>query len=55
MENVWDYLRGNKLPHTVWDTDEAIVEACAEALRFLVGDTERIRTIATRTWACVDV
>ena len=31
MENVWDYLRGNKLSHTVWDTYEAIVEACARA------------------------
>jgi hypothetical protein len=32
MENVWDYLRGNKLSHTVWDTYEAIVEACANRL-----------------------
>ena len=33
MENVWDYLRGNKLSHTVWDTYEAIVQACATPLR----------------------
>jgi transposase-like protein len=35
MENVWDSLRGNKLSHKVWDTYEAIVEACANAWRFL--------------------
>ena len=38
MENVWDYLRGNKLSHTVWDTYEAIVQACANAWRFLIDD-----------------
>jgi DDE superfamily endonuclease len=53
MENVWDYLRGNKLSHTVWDTYDAIVRACAEAWRFLVGDPQRIRSIAARRWACV--
>ena len=31
MENVWEYLRGNKLSARVWDSYEAIVEACAEA------------------------
>ena len=28
MENVWDYLRGNKLSRLVWDSYEAIVAAC---------------------------
>jgi hypothetical protein len=28
MENVWDYLRQNKLCARVWDTYEDIVEAC---------------------------
>jgi DDE superfamily endonuclease len=55
MENVWDYLRGNKLSHMVWDTYDAIVEACAKAWRFLVEDTERIRSIAHRDWASVTV
>jgi hypothetical protein len=49
MENVWDYLRGNKLSHRVWDTYDDIVQACAEAWRFLIGDPERIRSIATRS------
>ena len=55
MENVWDYLRGNKLSHTVWDTYEAIVEACANAWRFLIDDPDRIRSIAHRDWAWVNL
>jgi hypothetical protein len=27
MENIWDYLRGNKLSRLVWDSYEAIVAA----------------------------
>jgi transposase len=53
MENVWDYLRGNKLSHRVWDTYDAVVEACANAWRFLTADPGRIRSIAHRDWACV--
>ena len=55
MENVWDYLRGNKLSHTVWDTYEAIVEACANAWRFLIDDPDRIRSIAYCDWAWVNL
>ena len=50
MENVWEYLRGNKLSARVWDSYEAIVEACAEAWNFFVNDPDRIRSIATRAW-----
>lgn len=55
MENVWEYLRGNKLCRLVWDSYDAILDACTEAWNFLVGDPERIRTIGTRQWACVNV
>jgi transposase len=55
MENVWDYLRGNQLSHTVWENYDAIVQACAKAWQFLVNDPDRIRSIATREWACVSV
>jgi hypothetical protein len=54
MENVWDYLRGNMLSHKVWDTYDAIVQACAKAWRFLIADPERIRSIAHRDWASVN-
>ena len=55
IENVWDYLRGNKLSHGVWDTYDAVVEACAKAWHFLTDDPQRIRSIAHRDWACVTV
>ena len=38
MENIWDYLRGNKLSKRVWDSYEAIVAACKDAWHFLIGD-----------------
>jgi hypothetical protein len=53
MENVWDYLRGNKLSSLVWDSYEAIVEAYKQAWLFLVNDPARIVSIGTRAWACV--
>ena len=53
MENVWEYPRGNRLCALVWDSYEAIVEACRDAWTFLTDDPDRIRSIGTRTWASV--
>ena len=55
MENIWDYLRGNKLSRLVWDSYEAIIAACKEAWDFLVGDPDRIKSITRRAWASVNV
>jgi transposase len=55
MENIWDYLRGNKLSMRVWDSYEAIVTACKEAWLFLVGDPDRIDSIAHRAWVWVNL
>jgi hypothetical protein len=55
MENVWDYLRQNKLCSRVWDTYEDIVEACKQAWHFLIDDPDRIRSLGKRSWACVNV
>ena len=55
MENVWEYLRGNKLSRLVWDGYDAIVAACREAWHFLINDPDRIRSIGHRHWACVNV
>jgi hypothetical protein len=54
MENVWDYLRGNKLSMRVWQSYDAILAACKDAWLFLVGDRERIDSIAHRSWAWVN-
>ena len=53
MENVWYYLRANKLSLLVWDSYEAIVAACKQAWDFLTNDPDRIRSIGTRAWAGV--
>jgi len=55
MENVWHYLRENKLCARVWNSYQAIVKACAAAWRFLIDDPDRIRSIGTRDWACVNL
>ncbi len=55
MENVWAYLRANKLCARVWDSYEAIQQACLDAWKFLVDDPDRIRSIGTRDWATVNV
>lgn len=53
VENVWQYLRRNKLAHRLYDTYEAIVDACCDAWNFLIAAPERIKSIATRDWANV--
>ena len=55
MENVWAYLRQNKLCALVRPTYEDIVDACQSAWRFLIDDPDRIRSIGIREWACVNV
>ena len=57
MENVWDYLRQNKLCAQVWDTYDDILEACKIAWNWnwLIADPDRIRSIGARDWACVNV
>jgi putative transposase len=54
MENVWDYLRGNKLSSLVWNSYEATVEGCRQAWLFLANDPARIISIGTRSWARVN-
>jgi len=55
MENIWDYLRGNKLSRRVWDSYEAILAACKDAWLFLVNDLQRIDSISYRSWARVNL
>jgi hypothetical protein len=53
MENVWAYLRQNKLCSTIWNTYDHILDACQSAWLFLINDPTRIRSIGTRKWAKV--
>ena len=53
-ENVWAYLRANKLYNLVSDTYKDILDACKNAWLFLTDDPDRIKTIGTREWATVN-
>jgi len=53
VENLWDYLRSNLLSHCVWDTYDAIVDACCAAWKALMATSDVITSIGTRSWAQV--
>ena len=53
VENVWQYLRANKLAITVFDTYDDIVNTCCKAWNFFANDPEAIQSITTRSWAQV--
>jgi transposase len=50
-ENVWEFLRQNKLSNLIFEGYEAIVTAACDAWNSLVADPDRIRSIGTRPWA----
>jgi transposase len=52
-ENIWQYLRQNKLSNRVFNSYEAIVDACCDAWNALIAEPGRIKSIATRSWASV--
>jgi len=45
------YLRANFLSHRVWNTYNAIVDACCDAWNTLMSTPERLTSITHRTWA----
>lgn len=48
VENVWQYLRQNFLSNRVFDTYDAIVDACCDAWRALIALPSRLRSITER-------
>lgn len=55
MDNVWAYLRGNKLANRVFRDDDHIVHACCDTWNFFADDAKTIASITTREWATVNV
>jgi transposase len=53
VENVWEFLRQNLLSHRVWESYEAIVDACCHAWNALMQAPEEIASITMRDWAQV--
>jgi len=54
VENIWQYLRQNKLANTVYDDYEAIVDTCCEAWNFFADDVKTVTSVTTRSWASVN-
>jgi DDE superfamily endonuclease len=53
VENIWEYLRKNKLSNTVFKTYEDIVDKACEAWRFFADNTQAVLSITQRDWAKV--
>ena len=55
VENVWQFLRQNQLSNRVFDSYDAIVDACCTAWNVLIDHPARITSIATRDWAQITI
>ena len=53
VENLWQFLRQNRLANRVFGNYEAIVEACCQAWNALLANPDRIASITQRPWAQV--
>ena len=51
VENIWEFLRGNFLSHRVWESYDAIVDACCHAWNALMNMPDRLASITKRSWA----
>ncbi len=54
IENVWAFLRANHLNQRVWDSYDAIVEACCRAWTAFITDVDRVASVTRRVWASVN-
>lgn len=53
VENVWPFLRSNKLANRVFRDYDDILNACPDARKSLAAQPLRITAIASRSWASV--
>jgi transposase len=49
IENVWEYLRGNKLALTIFEDYDGIVDSACDAWNIFEQDPTRNASITTRT------
>lgn len=55
IENVWEYLRANKLAITVFDDYDDIVDKASQAWMFFANDKNRVASVTRRSWATVNI
>ena len=53
-ENIWEYLRQNKLSNTVYASYDDILDKACDAWRFFDSDKAAITSINQRDWAKVN-
>lgn len=53
VENVWQFLRQNRLANRVFESYDAIVDACCDAWNALLELPDRLVSITSRDWATV--
>ena len=51
IENVWAYLRANRLAISVFETYDEIVTQCCDAWNLFAGDTATVQSITSRDYA----
>jgi hypothetical protein len=51
IENVWQYLRQNRLANRVFQDHDAIVDACCVAWNALIAIPDCVASITARSWA----
>ena len=52
-ENIWEYLRKNKLSNTVFDSYDDIVDKACEAWNFFDHNKAIVTSVTQRSWANV--
>lgn len=52
-ENIWEYMRKNKLANRIYADYDAIVDACCRAWNDFVADSELVTSVTKRAWASV--
>lgn len=53
-ENIWEYLRKNKLSNTVFDSYDDILDKACQAWNFFAEDEPSVTSITKRVWATVN-
>lgn len=52
-ENIWEYLRKNKLSNTLFDSYDDILDKACQAWLFFAQDKMSVTAITNREWATV--
>lgn len=55
IENIWQFLRQNKLSFRIFNSYDDIVQACCDAWNALAQAPDTIRSIASRPWTEVAI